>query len=153
MITKFAARLLAAGTLALAPAAIAQDVALEGKVEVVRVTEENGQRVETFAEPAQVVPGDRLRFTTSYRNGTGDTVPDFVIPNPLPSAVLLAEAGGFEVSVDDGESFGPLATRTVPLAEGGTRAATLEDVRQVRWTIAAIPPGDSGTVTYFASVR
>jgi hypothetical protein len=137
-----------------APAAMAQSgVELKGEVQVVRIVEKDGQRVETYAEPTQVIPGDRLKFTTSYRNSTGQSVEDFVITNPLPKAVVLTETGDFEVSVDGGKSFDTLASRTIPLPEGGTRSATLADVEQVRWTIASIAPGASGQVTYFASVR
>ncbi len=137
-----------------APTAMAQSrVELQGEVQVVRILEQDGQRVETYAEPTQVIPGDRLKFTTSYRNGTGQNVEDFVITNPLPKAVVLTETGDFEVSVDGGQSFGTLATRTIPTPEGGTRSATLADVEQVRWTIASISSGASGQVTYFASVR
>ncbi|ABC63328.1 hypothetical protein [Erythrobacter litoralis] len=128
-------------------------VELQGDVKVVRIVEEAGKRVETYAEPTQVVPGDRLKFTTSYRNGTSELVENFVITNPLPKAVLLTDAGDFEVSVDGGETFGPLESRTVSLPEGGSRPAMLADVEQVRWTIASIAPGASGQVTYFASVR
>ncbi len=145
---------MAAAAIFAAPGAMAQSgVELQGDVKVVRIVEENGQRVETYAEPTQVIPGDRLKFTTSYRNETGQSVEDFVITNPLPKAVVLTEPGDFEVSVDGGKSFGTLESRAVPLPEGGTRPATLADVEQVRWTIASIAPGASGQVTYFASVR
>ena len=135
------------------PAASQDQVELKGDVKVVRIVEQDGKRVETYAEPTQVIPGDRLKFTTAYRNGTGLTVENFVITNPLPKAVVLTELGKFEVSVDGGKSFGSLASRTIELPEGGARPATLADVQQVRWTIASIAPGGSGQITYFASVR
>ncbi len=139
--------------LASAPAFAQEPIELKGDVKVVRIAEQGGKRVETYAEPTQVVPGDRLKFTTSYRNGSGQAVQNFVITNPLPKAVVLTEVGNFEVSVDGGKSFGKLASRTVAIPEGGTRAATVADVEQVRWTVASIAPGASGSVTYFASVR
>lgn len=147
------ASIIAIGLFASAPSFAQATVELQGDVKVVRIVEENGKRVERYAEPTQVVPGDRLKFTTSYRNGTGQKADNFVITNPLPKAVVLTEAGDFEVSVDGGKTFGALATRTVSRPEGGTRPATLADVEQVRWTIASIAPGASGEVTYFASVR
>jgi uncharacterized repeat protein (TIGR01451 family) len=129
------------------------EVELEGGVEVLRIVEQNGERVETYSEPTRVIPGDRLKFTTTYRNNTGHTVEDFVITNPLPKPVVLTEIGEFEVSVDDGKSFGSLETRSIDLPDGGKRPATLDDVEQVRWTIDSIAAGATGQVTYFASVR
>lgn len=135
------------------PAWAQAGVELEGNVEVVRIIEQDGERVETYEEPTRVIPGDRLKFTTRYRNNTGQAVEDFVITNPLPKAVVLTAEGDFEVSVDGGNTFGALATRTIDLPDGTSRPATLADVEQVRWTIQSIAAGQAGQVTYFASVR
>lgn len=154
-------RILVALSLALvaqfaAPVAYAQDkpaVALTGHVKVVRSVEENGATRTVYEQPGQVVPGDRLVFSTSYQNTSGAVVEDFVVTNPLPAPVALTEDGDFDVSVDGGKSFGRLATLSVTLEDGANRPAELADVTHVRWTLARLEPGASGSVTYFAVIR
>lgn len=128
-------------------------VTLEGDVKVVHEVVENGKARETLDEPTQVLPGDRLVFTTRYRNAGDKPVTDFVITNPLPAPVKLTKAGGFEVSVDGGKSFGPLSALQATGADGKPRTAELGDVTHIRWRLASIAPGGTGAVTYFAEVR
>jgi len=138
----------AAPTFARAPA-----VALEGDVKVVRQVTENGRTSERLEEPNQVLPGDRLVFTTRYTNGGAEPATDFVVTNPLPGPVKLARVDSFEVSVDGGKTFGALAALKATGADGKPRAAELADVTHVRWRLASIAPGASGEVKYFAEVR
>lgn len=145
---------IALGAGATAPAfAQAPAVALEGDVKVVRQVTENGQTRETLEEPNQVLPGDRLVFTTRYTNGGTQPATDFVVTNPLPGPVKLARVNGFEVSVDGGKTFGTLGQLKAAGAGGKPRAAELADVTHVRWRVASIAPGASGEVKYFAEVR
>ena len=120
---------------------------------VERSVERDGTRTTVLEPPAQVVPGDRLVYSTRYRNTSAEPVEDFVVTNPLPAAVTLAADGAFEVSVDGGSTFGPLASLSLALADGATRPAGLADVTHVRWTIARLAPGEEGTLSYSAVVR
>jgi hypothetical protein len=138
------------------PMAQAQDqaaVALSGDVKVIRTVEENGVTRTVMEKPSQVIPGDRLVFSTAYKNNSADVVEDFVVTNPLPGAVALAEDGDFSVSVDGGKTFGRFATLSVTLEDGANRPAELSDVTHIRWTLARLEPGASGSVTYFAVIR
>lgn len=138
------------------PAASARDqaaVSLTGEVMVERSVERDGTRTTVLEPPAQVVPGDRLVYSTRYRNTSAEPVEDFVVTNPLPSAVTLAADGAFEVSVDGGRTFGPLASLSLTLEDGATRPAGLTDVTHVRWTIAHLAPSEEGTLSYSAVVR
>lgn len=154
-------RICAIFTLALAlqfaaPAAIAQQadaVSLTGDVKVVRQIEENGTTISMLEDPVQVVPGDTVVFRTNYQNVSAEMVEDFVITNPLPAAVVLAEPGDFMVSIDRGSTFAPLAGLSVTLEDGSSRAAELADVTHIRWMLLRLAPGESGTVTYFAVIR
>ena len=137
----------------IAPAFAQADVALEADVMIVRTVEEDGVIHEALEEPERVLPGDRLVFTTSFANGGSDVVENFVITNPLPAAVVLAENGDFAVSVDAGVNYQALSALTVTQEDGTTRSATLNDVTHLRWTIASLAPGESGDVKYFAFVR
>lgn len=137
-----------------APAVAQGTVALKGDVKVVRqVVADNGKTVEKLEDPSQVLPGDKLVFTTRYTNGGDKAVDDFVVTNPLPAPVKLAKVDSFEVSVDGGKTFGALAVLKAAGGDGKPRAAELGDVTHVRWRVASIAPGASGEVKYFAEVR
>ena len=144
----------AAATQAVAEPA-AGPVSLSGDVKVDRTVTENGQPRHVLVQPDKVVPGERLVFTTSYRNSGTRPIQNFVVTNPLPPAVALAETGSgdYLVSVDGGAHWGPLASLTVADGKGGSRPATGADVTHLRWTIPQIAPGASGTVEYHATVR
>ncbi|MCP5396774.1 MAG: hypothetical protein H6918_08585 [Sphingomonadaceae bacterium] len=151
----FSVASLCAAILIAAPAAHAQSaVALDGKVKVERTETVDGEQRTVLAEPTSVVPGDKLLFTTAYRNTSAEPVENFIVTNPLPRAVMLAEADdSFEVSVDGGASFGPLAGMMIADGEAGDRPAKPEDVTHIRWTLPLIQPGEEGVLEYHAIVR
>ena len=135
-------------------ASAAEPVSLKGDVQVERTVTANGTTKTVLAPPTTVVPGDRLLFTTRYSNDGDKPVDSFVVTNPLPAPVrLAAEEAGYEVSVDGGRTFGRLAALTVADAAGVRRAAQLEDVTHIRWTLAHLAPRASGALEYHAVVR
>lgn len=135
------------------PAQAQNNVTLQADVKLIRMVDDNGATRETLEEPSKVVPGDSLVFRTAYNNDTGTAADNVVVTNPLPAAVKLAKDGDFEVSVDGGNTFGPLTTRRISDAQGSTRAASLDDVTHVRWTLKSVGPGENGQFEYFATVR
>lgn len=143
--------LVASGAAAQAP----QPVELKGDVKVDRIVLENGTKRHVLVVPDVVVPGDRLVFSTAYRNVGTSVVKDFVVTNPLPQGVMLApdSAATQEVSVDGGKSWGKLAALLVNDGKGGLRAAQASDVTHVRWTLAVLAAGAQGTLAYDAIVR
>ncbi|MDE2403918.1 MAG: hypothetical protein KGM17_04265 [Sphingomonadales bacterium] len=146
---------LAGITFGLATPALAGEVQLASEVKVDRVVREDGRERHVLVPATRVFPGDRLVFSTRYRNGGARPAEHFVVTNPLPAAVRLADDGfgTFEASVDGGRNWGALAALVVPDGKGGSRPAQAADVTQVRWVIAAIPPGGDGVVEYHAVVR
>lgn len=135
-------------------ASAAEPVSLKGDVQVEKLVTENGATKTVLTPPSSVVPGDRLLFTTRYSNDGDKPVDNFVVTNPLPAPVrLAAEDSGFEVSVDGGKSFGKIASLTVADAAGTRRAAQLEDVTHIRWTLAHLAPRAAGALEYHAVVR
>ena len=143
------------GAPALANPASGSPVSLKGDVKLEKTVTENGVSSVQLLDPKVVVPGDRLLFTTRYQNDGTAAVTNFVVTNPLPSAVALAgeAAAETEVSVDGGKSWGLLSALKVSDGQGGQRAASTSDVTHVRWTVARIAPGASGQVEYRAIVR
>ena len=143
-----------AGLFMATPATAEGLVDLSSKVNVERNVIENGVSTLRLAEPEDVVPGDRLVFSTSYRNDSGEAVQNFVVTNPIPSAVaLLQDDASFEVSVDGGKTYASLASLSVSDGEASMRPAEPADVTHLRWTLASIAAGQSGTLTYHAIVR
>lgn len=145
------------GVAAITTPAVAQEkpIELDSDVKLVRIVEENGTTNSTLVAPEGVVPGDTLVFTTSYRNRAGDTITDFVIVNPVPRNMRLSPNSAAEhvVSVDGGSEWGALADLTVTDEEGNVVSAQADDVTHLRWTIAQLAPGQSGSVNFAAIVR
>lgn len=149
-----AAVLALAGVFSPGIASAQQQVKLEGSVMVERTINENGEDRTVLSTPEQVVPGDKLVFATSFRNSSNEAVENFVVTNPLPLAVrLAAQDGSFEVSVNGGDTYGQLNNFSVETELGEERAAQLTDVTHIRWTLARLEPGASGSLEYQAIVR
>ena len=133
-----------------------QPIELAGDVKLAVVTtDDSGQTTTSYVAPEKVVPGDRLLFTTNFRNSGAELVENFAVTNPLPGAVQLASDAdpALLVSVDGGTTWGQLDGLAVALEDGSSRAATHSDVTHVRWTLASVQPGESGRVEYPAIVR
>ena len=121
---------------------------------VERTIMQDGSASTVLLEPEDVVPGDRLIFSTNYRNDSGDVIENFVVTNPLPGAVVLAsDDDTFQVSVDNGSSYASLFALTIDDPQAGTRAAELVDVTHIRWTLERLEPGATGSLSYTAFVR
>lgn len=136
------------------PAAAKDAIALSGTVKVERTITENGETRKVLVAPEGVVPGDLLLFTTSYENTGSETVENFVVTNPLPSAIRLANPdAAFDVSVDGGTTFGDLAVLQVNEPEGEPRAAEAQDVTHIRWTLESLEAGVKGQLNYYGIVR
>lgn len=154
--TRFIGLIGLAAMVSVSPAALAAEspVTLDSTVKLEKLITEGGKTRHELVEPQKVVPGNKLVFRTTYRNTGAKPVNQFVVTNPLPSAVVLADdAGGFESSVDGGKSWGKLAALKVADGKGGLRAAQTDDVTHVRWVLSVIAPGATGTLEYHAVVR
>lgn len=157
MMTKLLAAALAMATLAAQPA-FAQN-ALTSTIEVERIAPaaDGKPPVKSYAPLDVVVPGDRLRFTLTFKNNGDEPATGVAINNPIQDALVFdgtPDLTGFDVSTDKGATFGPLANLTVSADNAAPRAATNADVTNVRWIWAdAIAPGQTRTVTFFAKVK
>ena len=78
------------------PAAMAQTsqpIELTGDVKVDKVVVENDKEKHILSNPSVVVPGDKLVFSTTYRNTGKQPASDFVVTNPVPASVMLSPDG------------------------------------------------------------
>lgn len=133
-----------------------QSITLVGDVKLVKVSlDDGGETTTELVEPDTIVPGDKLIFTTAYKNVSGETVENFIVTNPLPKPVRLAgdADSDLDLSVDGGTTWGKLGELRVTNGDGTVRAATHADVTHVRWTLATVAPGESGNLEYPAIIR
>ena len=132
------------------------NVSLQSDVKAYKeTTDADGNVSSELVEPTVFTPGTRLSFGLSYENKGNSPATDVTATNPLHEAVQLAPDAdpALIVSVDGGTTFGILADLQVADETGATRPATHDDVTHVRWTIAAIAPGESGRVAFPVIIR
>ncbi len=151
-------RILLALIALLAPAAAfaTSNVTLSSMVFVERaVPDSSGRNHIVLEEPKSVMPGDRLVFILNYRNAGNLPASDFVVTNPLPSAVAFqGGAENAQVSIDGGKSWGALSSFKVLEPDGRWRSARAEDVTHLRWVLKqAIPAGAFGKLSFRGIVR
>ena len=109
-----------------------------------------------LSEPKRVVPGDTLIFVVRFKNDSSQAARNFVVTNPMPSAVAYVDDAGdhSEVSVDGGRNWGALAALSVPLSNGRVRAASADDVTHIRWKVESdLPAGKAGKFVYRGRVK
>lgn len=150
--------LIALAALAMPGLAFAADsVALSSLVFVEKTSADaDGRTKITLHEPKVVTPGDRLVFILNYQNRGATAASNFVVTNPLPTAVVYQGTAdpSVELSIDGGRSWGPLAALKVADGAGRWRSARPEDVTHVRWTMKQpIPAGAQGKLSFRGIVR
>jgi uncharacterized repeat protein (TIGR01451 family) len=152
-------KLLIAFAALLMPSALlaADSVALSSIVFVEKtIADADGKTKVTLHEPKIVTPGDRLIFILNYQNKGSAAANNFIVTNPLPSAVAYqgtADATA-EVSIDGGKIWGALTALKVADGPNRWRSARPEDVTHVRWTMKqAIPAGAQGKLSFRGVVR
>jgi uncharacterized repeat protein (TIGR01451 family) len=114
------------------PLQLSSDVFVERQI-----TAPDGSRKIVLEPPHLVTPGDHLVFVVKYRNVGATTANNFVVTNPLPSAVAFnGTSDGLEVvSIDGGKSWGILGTLRVAKADGSLRSAERSDVTHIKWNL------------------
>lgn len=145
------------GMIAAAPAQAETAAPLElvGYVKLEKVTtDSSGERRVEWVEPQVVVPGDRLIFGTQFTNRSQTPIESFVVSNPVPPSVSVAQIDPeMLVSVDGGKTWAKLTELVIVEADGQRRAAMPGDVTNIRWVLPAIAPGESGRLEFPVTVR
>jgi uncharacterized repeat protein (TIGR01451 family) len=132
-------------------------VALNSAVFVERsIADSTGKTRIVLQEPKIVTPGDQLIFVLNYRNSGRASANNFVVTNPMPSAVAYQATNDptAQVSVDGGQKWGVLPALKIRDSDGSWRTARADDVTHVRWTMrTAIPAGAQGKLSFRGVVR
>ncbi|MBH2000076.1 MAG: hypothetical protein I8H96_13195 [Sphingomonadaceae bacterium] len=131
-------------------------VRLDTQMFVERVTMDiNGRARRTLASADHVGPGDQLIVIVEWRNEGRAPVKDVAVTRPVPrSARIASDDPAMQVSIDGGAHWGRLDDMWLPTPLGGSRRAVAGDVTHVRWLLSdAVPPGQSGRLSYRATVQ
>jgi uncharacterized repeat protein (TIGR01451 family) len=123
--------------------------------ELIEVTDEQGQPQQKAIAPDEIVPGDRILFTTSFKNNGAEASDKVIITNPIPSHTqyLAGSAKGehciITFSADGGKIWGNADTLKVRQKNGEFRAATAADYTHIRWKYAkALQPSEKKSITF-----
>ena len=119
-------------SIAATPLELKSDVFIERQI-----VRDDGSNAVVLEKPNMVTPGDNLVFVVRYKNIGASTANNFVVTNPLPSAVAFngTSDGSEVVSIDGGKSWGTLGTLRVSKADGTIRSAVSTDVTHIKWNL------------------
>jgi hypothetical protein len=137
------------------PATAQQPLLLTTQTFVERVTTDiNGRPRRILASTARPAPGDQLIVILNWRNDGSAPLRDAALIRPVPRGVELdASDPLMQVSVDGGAHWGRLDQLWLPTALGGVRRAVPADVTHVRWPLPEAGPGQSGRLSYRATLH
>jgi len=106
-----------------------------------------------------VTPGQKIVYSLNYYNDQDKAAENIVLVMPVPGEIKLVEGSaeksgvGTTYSVDGGKSFGDRADLVVEMADKSTRTAQAEDITHIRWVVAAINPGERGSLVYKGQLK
>lgn len=139
------------------------DVKISIKAKKEMTVVKNGKTQKKLVVANKFVPGDVITYTISYNNAGDEPATNAVIDDPIPEGTvyLPGSATGKEnditFSIDKGKNYlkPSYLLYDVKGANGVTekRIATPDEYTNVRWTIANIPPGGKGEVTFRVKVK
>ena len=141
-----------------APESGAIELRIEQFEEVV-VKDKNGKEEKKLQALTRAAPGKEVIYVMNYRNKGTKPADGVVLKNPVPKELVYVPgsqdgAGArFDLSVDDGKTFGALEALTVTGEDGKPRAATAADVTTLRWNVASVKQGAAGKVSYRALLK
>ena len=133
-------------------------LAITSTVQLDKVTNVDGKPVHTLVDidkTREKVPGAHLVYKRVYQNVGKVTLSHIVVKDALSTYEMLADDGfgSFDVSVDNGKTYGKLAQLTVSDGKGGSRPALASDVTNLSWTIPALAAGESATLEFHSVIR
>ena len=116
----------------------------------------NADGTETFkrVKADTVIPGERIVYSLNYYNDLDKPAENIVLVMPVPGEVTFldgsAEQAGVRTtfSADGGQSFANRDDLAVKTADNSTRPAQAEDITHIRWVVAAVNPGERGSLVY-----
>ncbi|MDQ7004363.1 MAG: hypothetical protein Q9N67_05405 [Ghiorsea sp.] len=140
----------------------APDVKVSITAEKIVIVEENGKKVEQRIAASEVLPGDVLLYTLSYKNVGDEAAKDIKLNNPVSkdTAYVIDSAYGpgakITFSVDGGKTFNEPSLLRYKVNVSGKaqeRKASPEQYTDIRWAIAEVGVGKSGVAAFRVRVK
>jgi len=140
----------------------APDVKIDITAEKVVLVEKSGKKVEQRIIASEVLPGDVLVYTLTYKNVGDEAAKDIKVNNPIPkdTAYVLDSAYGpgakITFSVDGGKTFNePSLLRYEVDVKGKAekREASPEQYTDIRWAVEEVGVGKSGVASFRVRVQ
>jgi len=145
----------------------AQSFAEEGNVKLtnkafkqVIKTNDKGEKVLDYIDPALALPGDVIFYTTTFENIGKEPATKVVINNPIHGNLKYRQGSAtgkdteIKFSIDGGVSYDSPEKLFVTDKTGKKWAAKPEDYTAIRWIYKKqLLPGEKGTVSFRAIIR
>lgn len=122
--------------------------------ELIEVKDEQGKTQLKVIAADEITPGDRILFTTSFKNNGDEASDNVVITNPIPKYVryLANSAKGEHCIITfsiDGRVWNDAKSLRVRLKDGKFRAATAADYTHIRWKYdRALQPSEKQSISF-----
>lgn len=127
------------------------------------VSTANGKRTVKTVPAKTALPGEVITYTVTYANKGTEAATNAVIDDPIPPGTAYiansAEGAGSEISFsnDGGRTYAPpvklFYDYKLPNAKIEKRVATPDHYTHIRWTVAQVPAGASGKLTFKVKVK
>jgi uncharacterized repeat protein (TIGR01451 family) len=135
------------------------ELRMDVEKEVVVINKDGDKEI--HREPAkEVIPGDKVIYTISYKNVGEEEADKIVIDNPIPENMEYvagtAHGDGTEIffSIDDGNTFDKPENLKVLDDDGNERVSTADEYTNIRWSLNdSAAPGATGQVYYHAELE
>jgi uncharacterized repeat protein (TIGR01451 family) len=123
--------------------------------ELIHVVDDQGNKQQKLVAAAEITPGDRILYTTSFKNNGAEASDNIIITNPIPvhTRYLDGSAKGehcvITFSIDGGKAWGDAKTLKVRQKDGQFRAATAADYTHIRWKYnRALQPTEKKSISF-----
>jgi uncharacterized repeat protein (TIGR01451 family) len=123
--------------------------------ELIQVVDAKGKKQQKLIAATEVTPGDRILYTTRFKNNGAEASDNIVITNLIPvhTRYLDGSAKGehciITFSIDGGRAWGDAKTLKVRQKDGQFRAATAADYTHIRWKYnRALRPAEKKSISF-----
>ncbi len=140
----------------------APEVKVDITAEKIVMVEKDGKKVEQRVVASEVLPGDVLIYTLSFKNVGDESAKDINIDDPIPNDTVYvvdsAYGPGSEIffSIDDGKTFKQPSLLSYEINVSGKkvkRKASPEQYTHVRWSVPEVRVGQSGVASFRVRVQ
>ena len=123
--------------------------------ELVLFMDKDGKEQRQILPAEEITPGDRILFTSSFKNKGKEATENVMITNPIPAHTRYLEGTAkgenciITFSVDGGKVWGDAKTLKVRQKDGEYRAATAADYTHIRWNYTpALQPEEKKSISF-----